>query len=38
MMLPDNAAITASFMAVGMSGNNEAIYSKLLDHWELEMS
>ena len=34
MMLPDYAAITASFMAVGMSGNDEALYSRLLDHWD----
>ena len=34
MMLPDNAAITATFMAVGMSGNDEALYSRLLDHWD----
>ena len=34
MMLPDYAAITATFMAVGMSGNDEALYSRLLDHWD----
>ena len=34
MMLPNNAAITATFMAVGMSGNDEALYSRLLDHWD----
>ena len=34
MMLPDYAAITATFMAVGMSGNDEALYSRLLGHWD----
>lgn len=34
MMLPEYAAITATFMAVGMSGNDEALYSRLLDRWD----
>ena len=33
MMLPDYAATTASFMAVGMTGNDEALYRRLLEHW-----
>lgn len=33
MMLPDNAAITATFMVVGMTGNDDDLYGRLLDHW-----
>ena len=33
MMLPDNAAITASFMVVGMTDNDEALYRRLSEHW-----
>ena len=31
MMLPDNAAITATFMVVGMTGNDDDLYGRLLD-------
>lgn len=33
MMLPDNAAITASFMTTGMTNNDDALYDRLLNHW-----
>lgn len=33
MMLPDYAATTASFMAVGMTGTDEALYRRLFEHW-----
>ena len=33
MMLPDNAAITATFMVVGMSSNDDDLYDRLLNHW-----
>ena len=33
MMLPDNAAITASFMVIGMTSNDDALYDRLLNKW-----
>lgn len=33
MILPHNLAITASFMAVGMTSNDDTLYDRLLKHW-----
>ena len=33
MMPLDYAAITATFMAVGMTGNDGALYRRLFEHW-----
>lgn len=34
MMLSDNVAVTATFMAVGMVGPSQTTYDKLLEKWD----
>ena len=34
MVLPNNEAITASFMVIGMSSNDDDLYDRLLKRWD----